>query len=233
MVTQRPKDRKLFQMFCNVDRLISSPAWWELEYFETIKCQECLEPKLHYHEAIPQYVSQKLAWTIELMMNTSPNIMRNELRESLSPHLPHTLWGPVYFSTRPDQRVELPYSSWWTPPQYCIVENRNLLACHRLCACGSIVDTNVNAKEAILRRYVDDRLLYTDTSNLFIIDDVLVRSLDLRTKFPDLKFVRLPIIDKPLDGQILPGDPGWNGTITPKPITVLDPDDPESGKWQY
>jgi hypothetical protein len=217
----------------NHDPLLPSPDWWEQEYFRSFKCEECLGPKKGYDLPIPQYVCRKPKWPYEPAFNTRPHIMHTKLREVLERFLPHTLWGPVYFSTRPDQKVELPYSSWWTPPQYCIVDNRNLLARHRLCACGSILNTNVNAKEAILRRDLDDRLLYTDHSDQFIIDDELVRQLDLRTKFPDLKFVRLPIIDKPLDGQILPGDPGWNGTITPKPITVLDPDDPESGKWQY
>lgn len=233
MVTQNWRERCVYQMFCNVDRLIPSPDWWEQEYFRSFKCDICLGPKKGNAEQLPQYVSKKLKWPIELMLNTSPNCMSNELRRLLEPYLPHTLWGPVYFSTRPDQKLELPYSSWWTPQGHCIIGNRNLLARHEMCVCGSILNANVNAKEAVLRRYLDERLLYTDQSNLFIIDEELVRTLDLRVRFPNLEFWRLPIIDKPLDGQILPGDPGWNGTITPKPITVLDPDDPESGKWQY
>lgn len=234
MVKSNLNDRVMLEMFCNVDRPIYSPDWWEQEYFRTIKCDRCLGPKLGYADPIPQYVTKRLKWSIELIFNTCPDVMKTELQAVLSAYLPQALWGPVYSERRPGERKKLTdYVSWWVPYEHCIVTNRNLLARHEMCSCGCVLKCNVNAKPALLRRYLDDRLLYSGTMHELIIDEVLVRQLDLRARFPDLTFDRLPIIEKPLDGQILPGDPGWNGTLVPKPITVLDTDDPESDKWQY
>ena len=83
-----------------------------------------------------------------------------------------------------------------------------------------------------MKRYLDDRLVYLDGHGALYVDDALAKSLRLRERFPDLRLYRFDVIPEPLDGDVMPGDPGWDGVFReqrsmPEPPKV----DPPRGRW--
>jgi hypothetical protein len=51
--------------------------------------------------------------------------------------------------------------------------------------------------------------------NIFVTD-TLIADLDLKQRFPDLRLEECPVVDEPLDGETLPGDPEWDGVLRRK-----------------
>jgi hypothetical protein len=228
------RKRKIYEIHTKMDDWTQSPPRWERDYMATIACGKCLRPRKGYpFQPIPQYVMKPPKAPYCVVMNTVPDVVSEELAELIEPYLQDVVWGPVYLE-RDDVVGRLKYRSYWVRPDRCIVHSRGPYARHRLCDCGVILNCNPNAKEALLASYLDERLIYQTTTGSLLIDDELVRKLDLLTRFPMLTLWPYRIIDEPMDGDVLPGDPGWNGVLVERPIEV--PEDlqaPFAKKWSY
>jgi len=83
--------------------------------------------------------------------------------------------------------------------------------------CGRIKNMMAWARGAIVEISLDHRRVYQDLSGWVYIDPILAKDLDLKSRFPDLKLIRYDVIPEPLDGDVLPGDPGWDGVFRPNP----------------
>lgn len=139
-----------------------------------------------------------------------------DLWKILGAHLPEAVVGTVT-TVPPATQPAQAYQTFWMPAERRIDINRGEDSWHALCPeCGSIAPQNFNDKEAVLFRSLDDRLVYMSNRNYLLLDGDLIDKLELRKKFPDLRFRRIRIVDEPLDGDVLPGDPGWTGKFTPQ-----------------
>lgn len=167
-----------------------------------------------------------------VVMNTVPNVISEEFAKAIEPYVQDVVWGPVYLE-RDDIIGPIKYRSYYVHPDRCIVGKRGPFARHRLCDCGVITDCNPNAKEVVVESSLDERLIYQSTMGALLIDGALATKLDLEARFPLLTLWPIKIIDKPLDGDVLPGDPGWNGTLIERPIEVPDMSTAFAKKWAY
>lgn len=239
-------NRKIYMLAAAWDEPFFSSDRWTEEYEQTISCAKwkvpspdpenlCFGPRPEWqNKPIPQYVERVPPVPICPILAAGPNILSEKLTEVLRPHLAGGQFGPVYVEDIKGIR-QVPFCTYSVPNQLCIVVDRSPFARHRLCQCGCIISENGNAKAAILRRTLDDRLLYSSFMGSLYIDGRLIDQLDLATRFPKLEFDPVPLIDEPMDGDILPGDPGWNGTLTRRPIEI--PKDFRTNKffkrWSY
>lgn len=164
-----------------------------------------------------------------------PKISASRLVQMLRPFMAEVQVGKVYVESTPKSRVLSDYVT-------CIVTRKNRLEAfrgrycrHGQCKmCGLFINKVGWASGAIVARYLDDRRVYTDDSDNMYIDPLLADELHLSDHFPDLRFYRVDIIPEPLDGDILPGDPGWNGTFMERPLPDLPPEGagkPKRGRW--
>lgn len=76
------------------------------------------------------------------------------------------------------------------------------------------------AEMSVLRRSLDGRAVYFGgmCGKTLIVDANIVPLKDWLKQFPTLRAKRVPVLDEPLDGEILPGDPGWTGTVKQNPV---------------
>ena len=98
---------------------------------------------------------------------------------------------------------------------------------HQQCSdCGRIKNAIGWASMAVLSRSLDGRGFYLGglANTTPIIDDRLIDPRQLCTKFSLLKAKRVRVIHEPLDGETLPGDPGWDGALIRNPSKSLPPD---------
>ncbi len=131
--------------------------------------------------------------------------------------------GSVHHVTEKGVRTKLPYVTVWTPPHNRLDINRGEWSRHNVCPeCGCITALNFNDKWSAVESALDNRLAYLSNREYLILDQQLMDRLDLRKKFPDLRTRRVPVLEKPLDGDVLPGDPGWTGTFVPQDLKAWD-----------
>lgn len=142
--------------------------------------------------------------------------IRNDLWTLLKPHLSTAIVGTVKLALA-GKKAGLPYVTVYLPGQLRIDVNRGEDAWHTQCPeCKMITPENFSDKKTAVSYTLDDRLVYFSTRDYLLLDGELVDQLDLRRRFPDLRFRRIRIVDEPLDGDVLPGDPGWTGKFTPQ-----------------
>jgi hypothetical protein len=96
--------------------------------------------------------------------------------------------------------------------------------------CGVVFNQIGWASGAIVERTLDDRLVYVDQDGGVLIADELVERLEFKRKFPNLWLYRIDVVPEPLDGEVLPGDPGWDGVFRPGPPPIMPEGRPAKGR---
>jgi hypothetical protein len=145
--------------------------------------------------------------------------LRNDFFKVLRPYLKKTITGEVWHLDETGKRTRLPYVTIWTPPENRIDINRGEWSRHNICPlCGVISPLNYNDKEVVLTRSLDDRVVYLSMRESLLLDLRLMQDLDLKRRFPDLRAIRIQVLDEPRDGDVLPGDPGWTGEFVPQDL---------------
>lgn len=143
--------------------------------------------------------------------------LRNDFFKALEPHLKEMITGEVWHLDESGKRTRLPYVTIWTPPDNRIDINRGEWSAHNICPlCGVISPLNYNDKEAVLTRSLDKRMVYMTIRESLVVDLQLMQ--DLKARFPDIRAIRIRVIDEPQDGDVLPGDPGWTGKFVPQDL---------------
>jgi hypothetical protein len=92
---------------------------------------------------------------------------------------------------------------------------RHCLHLHHEC-CGVFTNQIGWAKGAIVERTLDDRLVYLNQDGNILVADELAERLELKGRFPKLGLQRVDVVSEPLDGETIPGDPGWDGVLRRK-----------------
>ncbi|MBY0111966.1 MAG: hypothetical protein K2Y21_04030 [Phycisphaerales bacterium] len=145
--------------------------------------------------------------------------LRNDFFKAIKPQLKEMITGKVWHIDDAGKRTRLPYVTIWTPPENRIDINRGEWSRHNICPlCGVISPLNYNDKEAVLTRSLDDRMVYLSMRESLLMDLRLMENLDLKVRFPDLRALRIQVLDEPRDGDVLPGDPGWTGEFVPQDL---------------
>ena len=98
--------------------------------------------------------------------------------------------------------------------------------CHR---CGDIVSRNGWSHPVIVERTLDERWLYLGRSDQIVVDGRLLETEGLLERFKPLRAYTVPVVPEPLDGEVLPGDAGWTGTLARVPTPKLPEGKPERG----
>lgn len=153
------------------------------------------------------------AW-IERIGHFDIMALDTELVDALAPHCRDILFGTVsidegYGDLQPTRFVTVT-----APAPRRIQSDRGQYCLHmRWPCCGVFTNTIGSADGAIVERTLDDRLIYIDQDGHVLVADELVKSLDLKHRFPKLRFERIDVVPEPLDKETLPDDPGWNGTL--------------------
>lgn len=129
----------------------------------------------------------------------------------------HILFGECYW-VHGDQEVLTRHVALWTPNRWKLDAHRGRLCWHTYCAeCGLVINHQFNGSGGIPKRALDDRLVYLDDFNRLLVDGVLAKQLQLKERFPGTRYYwRYPVIDEPLDNEVLPTDPDWDGAIRPR-----------------
>jgi hypothetical protein len=145
-------------------------------------------------------------------------ILRRDLWSALRPYAPPTIVGRVRYAVQ-DGYVETEFVSMRTPYVHQVFSSRGKYNRHRLCpVCGKYSNAIYRGRDAIMRRDVAGKMCVVDKSGSLILHPSLAEKLHLRDRkrWPDLRLYKIRIIDKPEDGDTLPGDEGWDGTFRPQ-----------------
>ncbi|MCX5688352.1 MAG: hypothetical protein NTV94_00925 [Planctomycetota bacterium] len=140
------------------------------------------------------------------------SLLRKDLYRILRPHLKGIQVGKVTLNAA-GTKSKTNYVSIAIPPAIAIDPYRGKTCQHTKCRkCGEIRTSDMGTP-VIAAASLAKRRLWPEEGGLLYIDDSLVQEIGLAKQFPDLCFLKVKVIPKPLDGDILPGDPGWDGTF--------------------
>ena len=168
-------------------------------------------------------------------------VMRRDLAEILTPYLRKPMFGRV--SAREARPKDVP-GAWVTcvPGEGGgITVDRGKDGPHGVCAegCGVIRPAVAEGSlhGGILRRDIAHHPAFFGDDRFYqiIVTDELIERLDLKSRIPDLRwqFRRYDVIDEPLDGDVLPGDPGWDGVFEGPALFLPLGTEPTIGRWTF
>jgi hypothetical protein len=189
-----------------------TPEWREW-YEANVKCPGCNWPERSWQER-PQPLNVDLTGSFSGCATQAigaTGLVREDLRAALATHTPRSVvWGQCYGSG-PGGRRKLPFYTAQIPRAEGINPYRGPVSSAHLCtSCGRIGSFGKNA--IVARDLRDRRIVLSDFGSLYI-EKALATELKLRERFEDLRLYKVPVVPEPLDGWVLPGDPGWNGTL--------------------
>ena len=147
----------------------------------------------------------------------------------LEPLPPGVCTGPVFVG--PSRTLLQTHRGLVGRGEMLLESHRGRYARHSSCPdCGSIRSFRVGwAHPVVVARSLSDR----DYHITALLDIFLVPGSQTHKRviehFPKLRLFRVPVVDEPLDGILLPGDPGWNGQVVRLPLPVPPTHEPEPG----
>jgi len=200
-----------------------SGTWYDrtpasLSHYErTLKCRVCFSPG-------PKWMKDPTPVDCELIKrpkgilssaDSFPRLIRSDFLDVLQPHIPDAMIGECRVHKEPNPSG---YFTVCFDPGGDLETHRGPNCRHETCAgCGRIRNAVGWAQGLVLSRCLDERLVYHDVSDAICMDSGLVEYLRLAERFPDLHFNPVRVAAEPLDGDVLPGDPTWDGVFRPQP----------------
>lgn len=185
---------------------LADKRWAEAHAYGKTNCPECGWVYFHLHR---QPIHAKMDQiprrrSIGLISFMALGIIHARLLDVLSKHMDDFAFGDVY-----NERDEVVrdyrtfYSSTYIEPR------GQSGSTWRTCPGCSRVMYSWKGEPYVLSKDLDDRHVYHDVICSVYVDEYLASAIDWR-KFKDLKLVPFPVLDRPLDGLRLPGDPDWD-----------------------
>lgn len=214
---------KCYELLSKVDEVLTLTLASDKEYRAAHACKQC-------RSASAAWRAHPVALDVEVIKaprgpistiggGCFASVLRADLARVLAPHLPRPLFGKV--AVRKPTATDHPgrWVSCVPGEGRGIDVERGLYCCHVFCklACGNSGNWIGWASGAVVRRTIGDRLAFFSNRLDIFVTDALVEKLDLKKKFPDLRYYEYDVVEEPLDGEVLPGDPGWDGVFRPKP----------------
>lgn len=194
---------------------------WRIWYEKTMKCVKCNWPKRELQEhpkPLEVHVVGSFAGVCTPIAGAAfINVVRHDLHEALKVYLPpSTVWGDCLLRSG-NQLKRTPFSTCYIAKGEIANNWRGLGCRHMYCAACNRIGCPHFGKEAfVLRNVRNSPIVLNHCGSLFIQRDLAIK-LKLRERFEDIRFLKVPVVDQPQDGWILPGDPGWTGTLVTPP----------------
>jgi hypothetical protein len=201
---------------------------------ERYSCSDCWHLSRQWHQR-PEPINLVVhnistAW-VESISDLAVIALDATLVDTLYPFCRNLIFGTVYVDDDISRPTKTRFVTVAAAAQDRIQSDRGRYCRHyRYECCGVFVNTIGWASGAIVQRTLDDRLVYVDQDGMVLVADLLVRELELRKRFPRLWLYRVDVVPEPLDGEVLPGDPGWDGTFRPAPPPEMPPGMPKRGR---
>jgi hypothetical protein len=186
-----------------------------------------------------RFLSDSVAVPLDLTVYRPPKVptfsgvfaafVRRDLLAVLLPHLRGGLIGRA-FGRNGSELTD--YVTLCTKPSTWIEDQRGRYSVHnhQCRVCGRVFSSNGWSHPSVLRREMDDRQLYlTDNADIYIREELYDAVWALVKGARHTVLAPVPILDEPQDGQVLPGDPGWTGTLVKKRLPEPPKHRPERG----
>lgn len=150
--------------------------------------------------------------------NLGLRMLNHSIVELLSPYCEGMHFGTVLGRDTKGGLQKTPFVTVAAPRTARIQSHRGRHCRHSHHSCCNVFINKIGwASEAIVERSLDDRLVYMDEQGDVLVDSELAERLELKTRFPKLWLYKVAVVPEPLDGEVLPCDPGWDGTFRPGP----------------
>lgn len=226
-MTHSPNHRRVFRLNSRPNEPVEAHCAWEDRHIASTRCPGCRRWRLDVPE---EAIHAELTEQPRSIITTTGlfGVVWVELIELLRPHGDGLLIGSVRLAGSNE-----PLSRWATihgTVRRILEIDRGRYSRHEQCrVCGSIDRRNWWAHPVIVERDLDDRWFYLSRYDDFIVDERLIVQERLKERFPTLRCYPIPIVPEPLDGEVLPGDPGWTGTFIKTPLPKPPDTKPERG----
>jgi hypothetical protein len=212
----RKSPRVFYEVLSRRDEVVDVTAASVRRYQERIRCPVCTAPRAEWDER-PVPIDVEITESVRGCVATASmmcNLQREDFHEAIKPYLEGIAVGSVHFVNEELGRRSAPYVTCFVPRHLELEVYRGRYCRHFQCrACGRFTNEVGWAAGAIVERYLDHRLAYLDGNTSIYIDGRLAQELKLKERFPDIRLYRFDVIPEPLDGDVMPGDPGWDGTF--------------------
>lgn len=223
-----------FKAYSRRDEIVRwAPSAWE-EYRRNFKCSVCFSPRPEWDEQLTPIhvvVDQEPRGCV-VGVAYGAQLIHRELYDNLSSYIRGAVVTDARTQGPSGATREIPYVACWVPRHLALEAERGQYCRHAQCrGCGRFGNKVGWASGAIVRRYLDDRRVYFDDLGNLLVESALLDQLNLRARFPDLRPYRVEVIPEPLDGDVLPGDPGWTGVFVERPLPDVPKDEPKPGRW--
>jgi hypothetical protein len=231
-----PRVGIMWKVYSRTDDHADTDVEWEKQFRSTLGCGGSQSHPGKEWELRPSPISPVLQ---RVPMGIHPSaritaIYSINFWKTIEKHLPECLVGEVFVNKGlKEPSVCKEYVSLVMPLKHTVECYRGRYCRHFVCVggCGRFGNRISWASGAIVKRDLGSRLACMDDDFSIYLHPDIVKSLDLRRSFPDLMLYRVDVVEEPLDGDILPGDPGWTGTFKERRSPPLPKTPLRRGRW--
>ena len=138
-------------------------------------------------------------------------VFHSEVWVQISDLCASAILGPATIRDGDLDRFTLDWVTVLFPPnEVVIVRGRRKHAVHRICGvCERQLYFPAHDPHLVRCQIPRDKAVFLDHTNRLIVASDVAEQLDW-SRFPDLKYEILPVLEEPLDGLRLLGDPDWS-----------------------
>ena len=191
-----------------------------------------LSPHWHNHPEPINIVVDRVApaW-VEKVAGIDLFALQVDLVDVIEPYSHDMLFGKVSLDDGSGGLQSTHFSTVTAPADRRIQSDRGRHCRHMRWNCCDVFQNKIGwASGAIVEHTLDDRLVYINEGGWVLVADELVERLELKRRFPKLWLYRIDVIPEPLDGEVLPGDPSWDGVFRQAPPPVMPEGMPKGGR---
>lgn len=226
--------RQMFELQSKPDDVAELDQDWEDQHKAATRCPGCNR----WRADVPfQPIHARLVKRPRTLIATTGlfEVVARPVLDTLRPYLSDAVVGDAEVKVKGQNKVPAyePADDWVTlhGAHHRLLEiDRGRYSRHSACPkCGDIISANGWSHPVIVERTLDDRLLYLGRSDQIIVDQRLLDATKILERFPTLRAYPIPVVPEPLDGEVLPGDAGWTGTLVRQRMPKPPDHPPEKG----
>jgi len=212
-------DKRIIRRVVSVnDEVVDPCPEWRKEYVKSVKCIGCCHLRTDIKGPVPNCIVEIPRSVVVLAWGTGPNMYRKDFLDLIEPYHPDGVRGPCHVLAKGRRVLSTTHETCYVPVGRELLATRGEDCRHHRCrVCKRFLNKVGWARGAIVGSYLDDRQVYQNGHDLFI-DNRLADEIRLLSRFDDLRLKRVQVVKEPLDGDVLPGDPGWNGRFKERPL---------------
>ena len=192
----------------------------------------CGELGQHWHLApspvnITIEMESSCAW-VDTVADINIDLLHKDLYETIRPYCSDVVVGTVSLRTLSNCSS---YISITAANAHRVRSDRGRHCRHAQFPCCKVWRNEIGwASGAIVERDLDGRPVCIGHNGNVLVESSLAKRLELSKRFPRLWLYRIDVVEKPLDGEVLPGDPEWDGVFRPAPPPQLPGEELKRGR---